>query len=82
MTKLTELISTLDEIIKPYKLKQTDNSVVYVIDGIVLELRDTTSGVFTTYGKISMWVDKILLSKPLKKIYLYKSDVYLGMISL
>ena len=82
MTELIYLISTLDGIIKPYKVKQTDKSVVYVIDGIVLELRDTTSGVFTTYGKISMWVDKILLSKPLKKIYLYKSDVQLGMISL
>lgn len=72
MAKLNELIDTLDELIKPCKREQTEDSVLYILDcGIVLRLISKSWYILAIYGQLEMTIEYVLVSKSDKKIFLY-----------
>lgn len=84
MTKnLSELIDTLDVLLKPLKREQTETSVLYIFDcGIVFRLLSKPNYIRAVYCQLDMRIDDIVVSKPDKMIYLYYNSSIIGEITL
>lgn len=84
MAKLNELIDTLDELIKPCKREQTEDSVMYILDcGIVLRLISKSYYILAIYGQLEMIIEYVLVSKSDRVIFLYDDKgIRIGKISL